>query len=318
MKQERRKPYGEEYKTMAKEYKSADHEGKLHIAARYGVTLDSLKHWVSDGQTEPTAYAQPTSYEGISHPLNLDITSKPTTLAIINDTHNPFQDRDALALTETVLQEIKPDYIVYNGDVNDFYQLSTFDKNPERANSLQDDINSTIGMFVRHVEMFPLTKKIMLMGNHEDRLRKFLWSKSPALGALDALSLEELFHLKDFEIQLVPYEQGVMVNGVFLIIHGDLASQHSSYTAKSLFDKHGGCGIAGHSHRGGSFYKRDRFGTHGWYENFCLCRLDPDWVKNPNWQQGFSLVHFHGKHFWIEQVPIIDKELIYGGKRYKV
>ena len=85
----------------------------------------------------------------------------------------------------------------------------------------------------------------------------------------------------------------------------------------SYYEKHGGCGITGHCHRGGSFLKTDRFGVWGWWEGFCLCHLNPDWIKNPNWQQGITLVHFIGKRFWVEAIPIIDHELMYGGKIYK-
>ena len=320
MKQERRKPYGDEYNSMVAEYKGADHEGKIHIAARYGVTLDTLKHWASDGQTAPTIeYVTPRTegYVGIAQPLNLNVSDEPVTVAIINDTHNPYQDVEAISLMEKVLEELQPEYLIYAGDVNDFYQLSKYDKTPARANSLQADINVSKEMFARHNSILPKTKKIMLEGTHEDRLRRYLWTQSPALASLEGLALKELFELDKFGISLVPFEQGLLINGVFLVLHGELISSDSSATAKANYRKHGGCGMTGHTHRGGSFYKRDRFGVYGWYENFCLCRLDPDWIKNPDWQQGFSLVHFKSKHFWVEQMPIINKTLMYGGELYR-
>ena len=46
----------------------------------------------------------------------------------------------------------------------------------------------------------------------------------------------------------------------------------------------------------------------------CLCSLDPDWVSNPNWQQGFSLVHFTKDRFWVEQLQIINRKFMYGGR----
>ena len=44
--------------------------------------------------------------------------------------------------------------------------------------------------------------------------------------------------LKDLGVQLLEYEQGLMVNNDFLVIHGNLVSVHSSYTAKRLHEKH--------------------------------------------------------------------------------
>ncbi|KKK51173.1 hypothetical protein LCGC14_3117630, partial [marine sediment metagenome] len=235
----------------------------------------------------------------------------------INDTQHPYQDKASLWLTERILTEVQPQYLVYNGDISDFYQISKFSKNPERVNELQHDIDSAEDMFNRHKRILPNTRKYLTLGNHEDRWQKFLWTEASALSSLNCLTFEELFHLKDYAIKPIPYECGLMINGVFLVLHGDLASIHSGYTAKRMFEKHGGSGIVGHCHRGGSFYKRDRFGIWGWWENFCLCSLDPDWIRNPNWVHGFSLVHFHGKRFWVEQIPIIGKACMYGGKLYE-
>lgn len=242
--------------------------------------------------------------------------SKMETAVILNDTHNPYEDKVVLSLVEQFLGELQPAYLWYDGDSNDFYPLSKFDKNPERLVNLQGDLDSTSKMFARHRKVLPNTRMIHIDGNHEDRLRRHLWSKDPALSSLRALELNELLGFKENEIAEVGYEEGLLVNGVFLVIHGNIASIHSGYTAKRMYERHGGNGICGHCHRGGSYYKRDRFGTWGWWENFCLCDLDPDYIQNPNWTQGFSIVHFRKRRFWIEQVPIIDAKFIYGGRLY--
>lgn len=250
-------------------------------------------------------------------PLKLDTTKELRTAAVLYDTQNPYQDKVSLALVERFLQDIEFHYLIYGGDNNDFYGISAFDKNPNRIPKLQADIDDTKCMFDGHSKLFPDVEKWLLEGNHEDRLRKYLWSSAAALSSLSSLTIPELFKLADFGIKTTPYQQGIMVNGVFLFLHGDIASIHSGYTAKRNFEKHGGCGITGHCHRGGSFYKTDRFGIWGWWEGFCLCHLNPDWIKNPNWVQGFSLIHFLGKRFWVEQIPIIDHTLMYGGRLYE-
>lgn len=254
---------------------------------------------------------------GINIPLKLDTTKELRTAAALYDSHNPYQDKVTLSLVEKFLLEIEFHYLFYGGDNNDFYQISPFDKNPQRIPNMQADIDDTKYMYDRHSKMFPDVKKELLEGNHCYRLQRFLWSSAAALSSLSSLTIPELFKLKDFGIDYIPYEQGLMINGIFLAIHGDIASIHSGYTAKRMFEKHGGCGICGHCHRGGSFYKRDRFGIWGWWEGFCLCHLNPDWIKNPNWVQGFSLIHFKGDRFWVEQIPIINHKFMYGGKLYE-
>jgi len=238
------------------------------------------------------------------------------TAAVINDTHNPYQDQRALHEVELFLLELQPGLLIKNGDMNDFYGLSKFDKNPERKDTLQSDLNSTRAMNTRQRVQMPDARQIHIDGNHEDRLRRYLWSKAPELASLNALNVDKLYGLNDNDIEKVGYEDGLLINGVFMVSHGNIVRAHSSYTAKGLSDKQGGSGMCGHTHRGGSYYKRDRFGTYGYWENFCLCDLSPDYIQFPNWQQGFSLVHFIGDRFWVEQMPIINRKFMYGGKLY--
>ncbi len=235
------------------------------------------------------------------------------TMAVLNDSHNPFQDQRVLREVELFLAELRPDLVIYNGDMNDFYQISKFDKNPGRANHLQDDLDSTVNMFTRQRKLMPNARMIQLDGNHEDRLRRNLWGKSPAYASLKGMTIPKLYELEDNEIEHVEYEVGVDVNKIFVVQHGDIIRAHSGYTAKGMYDKHGGCGMHGHSHRGGSYLKNNRSGVYGWYENFCLCTLRPDWLHNPDWHQGFSLVHFIGDRFWAEPIPVISRKFMYGG-----
>lgn len=235
------------------------------------------------------------------------------TMAVLNDTHNPYQDQRVLREVELFLGELQPDLVIYAGDMCDFYQLSKFNKDPKRADGLQTDLNSTVALFKRQRELMPNARMILESGNHEDRLRRFLWGNSAALASLKDLKIDELYKLNDNGVEYVDYEEGVLINKILMVTHADIIRAHSAYTAKGMSDKHGGSGIHGHSHRLGSYYKRNRFGVYGWWENGCLCTLNPDWIQNPNWQQGFSLVHFTKDRFWVEQIQIINRKFMYGG-----
>jgi len=256
---------------------------------------------------------------GINIPLKLNLKEGIQTGAIIGDFHFPFHDPKVIRIIDNFLEELQPHFVIYNGDLSDFYQVSVFAKDPTRISLFSHDIKMVRAMFKKHEIIIPHTKKIAVEGTHEYRFQKFLWSKAAELSSLEELTVPELYHLSRYNIDWIPFEQGLLINKIFLVLHGDIASIHSGYTAKRQFEKHGGCGICNHTHRGGSFYKRDRFGIWGWWENFCLCSLDPDWIRNPNWQHGFSLVHFTDhKRFWIEQIPIIDYKFMYGGRLYGV
>jgi len=319
---ERKRPENEDWDKFVEQWYARDHAGKVLLSWEHGVMYDTARHWLSDtGSTRPRAEPEPVirpiQYPRDTSPLFVHTPRGLTTAAIIGDTHNPYQDTRAVQAVEKFLAELQPDYLFYNGDLSDFYQVSVFAKDPARLGELQSDIDMTTDMFARHVVSMPNTKKILVEGTHENRWYKYLQERAPAVSKLRGTNIIELYKLESFGIDYAPFERGVLINGTFLVLHGDIASIHSSYTAKRHYEKHGGNGICNHTHRGGSYYKRDRFGTWGWWENFCLCRLDPDWIQNPNWQQGFSLVHFQDDgRFWVEQIPIVHGKFIYGGKLY--
>ena len=238
------------------------------------------------------------------------------TAVVLNDLHIPFQDQRVIREVELFIKELQPNLLLYPGDIADFYPLSHFDKNPSRKETLQTELTLVANMFKRHRTLCPNARMIFELGNHEDRLRSYLWSQSPALSSLECLTIEQLFKLKENEVKMVDYAEGIMINDNFLVTHGELIRAHSGYTAKGMSDKYGGSGMHGHSHRLGSYYKRDRFNVYGWFENGCLCDLEPDYMVHPDWQQGFSVITFKSGRFWVEPIQIIHRKFIYGSKLY--
>jgi len=43
-------------------------------------------------------------------------------------------------------------------------------------------------------------------------------------------------------------------------------------------------------------------------ESFCLCKLDPEYMRNPNWQQGIVLVEVINGIATIEAIPFNKKK----------
>ena len=54
-------------------------------------------------------------------------------LAFVTDEHHPFQDDHARSVALKIVQDFDPDMVVCGSDGIDFYQVSHFDKNPERV-----------------------------------------------------------------------------------------------------------------------------------------------------------------------------------------
>ena len=49
----KRKPIGNDYKNFLDEWETGDHTEKLELAKAYGVTYDTMRHWASDGPSDP-------------------------------------------------------------------------------------------------------------------------------------------------------------------------------------------------------------------------------------------------------------------------
>lgn len=313
----RKRPEGVEWDSFKESWSSNNHLGKVSLCETYGISYDMGKHWYSDfSKTEIPKVFTDAFPDSISSPLTLKIKEGVKTIAVLGDFHFPYHDiRVINEVCKFLNQEVNPDYLIYNGDIVDFYQVSDFAKDPKRLGQLQEDIDIAKNYFQQFNDALPNTQKILLDGTHEFRWEKYLQKHAPAVAGLNCLTIEQLYGLKEFNIGHIGYERGLLINEVFLILHGDIAQSSSAYTAKAHLDKKGGSGICNHTHRLGSCFKRDRFGTRAWWENGCLCTLNPDWLQNPDWQQGFSLLHFSSSNrFWVEQIPIIDKKFMYGGK----
>ena len=56
-----------------------------------------------------------------------------------------------------------------------------------------------------------------------------------------------------------------------------------------------------------------------WAENGCLCRLDPDYMEDPDWQQGFTIAYVdrENQRFHLEQLPIINGRIVHAGEVYE-
>ncbi len=234
----------------------------------------------------------------------------------ISDLHIPFEDKNAVMILKGFLRWFSPKYVFLVGDIIDFYNISTFDKNPERENRLQNDIDRTFEFLIDIRIICPNAKIVYLEGNHENRLLRYLW-KHPEIANLRALSIENLLNLEDMNIEYKNCKESCIFHG-FSIEHGDLVRKFSGYTAKSQMEKRGISGLSGHSHRLSMHYMTNMSGELVWVENGCLCTKDQEYLIGiPNWQQGWSVGYWDGEKFSIEQVCISNGRAEYAGRDFR-
>ena len=240
--------------------------------------------------------------------------------AVINDIQIPFQDVRVLDLAVRFIEKIKPHGVIINGDGTDCYSISRFDKNPIGPESLDIEIRDAGKLMDRLANC--TKEQWWLGGNHEDRLRRYVWQHpylfKVAISMRERYSFYALFNLQHYGFRWKEYGQAVWL-GKLLVTHGSIVRKHSGETARAHYQKYGVPVLVGHSHRLGAYYHTNLSGTAVAYENGCLCRLDPEYEQNPDWQHAISLVHVDtgSKLFHVDQLPILKRSLlIYGGQQF--
>ena len=268
----------------------------------------------------------------ISRWRNKGETTGVETGVIINDPHIPFEDKAVVSIAISHIKMVKPNYVLILGDLGDFYTISKFSKDPKRATPKE---------FVRElflVRQFlssirtasPKSKIIFVPGNHDVRLRAYLWTVAPMLNFDDIDEFSDIPEYQDIPKTNIQTYYGLDKYGVeycpngywmgkMFCYHGSIVRKHSGYTAKAEYDKNGCVGISGHTHRDGKYTLRNRSGQWVWWENFCLCDLSPEYMKGDvaNWTQGFSHVTIVNGSPRVEQIPIVDGFYVFGGKVYR-
>jgi len=206
---------------------------------------------------------------------------------LTGDWHVPYHDNRALTAMLQALYEEKPTHIGLMGDLIDFYSLSHYLRNPSRIHRLQEDIDRLV--LILHIvrNYAPQAKIYYLIGNHEDRLRRFLW-RTPELVSLRALSLPILLNLEREKIELVP-EPALFVSSQFVITHGTCVRKRSGYTAHAEIERFGLSGASGHTHRLAFITKRYPKQLLRWIETGCLCQLSSEYCPYPDWQHGYGI-----------------------------
>jgi predicted phosphodiesterase len=230
--------------------------------------------------------------------------------------HVPYQDKECIELLLKFAKNLQPDKLFILGDFVDMYSISKFSRNPERVLNLEWEFEQGREVLDRIDRAIPKAEKIFIGGNHEDRLRKFLWN-NPVLNG--CIKLEEKLGLTDYGYTYHEYGHNYTYQ-TLIYTHGYKVNKYSAYTAKNLLDDIGMSVISGHTHRLGTHYKTNHSGALIGIENGCLCinDLSFDWFQReiPDWQHGFSVVKFIEDRFNINQVCIPKHKFIIYGKQY--
>lgn len=228
---------------------------------------------------------------------SLSIKSKIKEICI-NDIHIPYQDKLAIVSVNDFIADYKPNLIVLNGDIIDFYQASTFAKNPQNK-SISYEIEQTKLYLTELRNANPDARIIYKQGNHEDRLQRYLMSKASEIYDLVNDLYQTKVGLTELNIEYVvePFKIGNLWH-----LHGHEkpgGSYNPEYITNVLWQYINNHFICGHYHRNQEkVFKRALDKETFWGGAVGYLAGDLDYATLNKWSQGFATIEYiNDKHF---------------------
>lgn len=298
--------------TQAKKRATAEASRRLH-AARYAMET-MLPHVLCDAR------------------LQREVDSVKLILTI-SDTHSTFLDPFTWYVFLCVCRDLKPDIVVFNGDILEGSEITSYPKIPGWTIPLQLEFD-----FAR--SMFEQTRKVVgedceiiwTAGNHGlDRWARYLTQVAPALANLRTLRFDKLAGLDDLNIRLaqggtIASPEGTEADAPGLLLYGCFREHHGTILgqmpALGELKAAGRSGTSGHVHRASvAFGTNESDNTICWMTTPMGCgeRAGRAYMKgiSKNWQKGFGVSFIHPGSI-VRQYPVItdDGVAIVEGRTY--
>ncbi len=221
-------------------------------------------------------------------PIQID---GPARLLSLSDIHIPYHKREALEAAVAYGRKQKPDIVLLNGDYMDFHRLSRWDKDPKSRSTAEEIEIGKHGLSWLRGQ-FPKARFIYKLGNHCERLDKYVYEKCVELWSLQGLQLHNALEFDKFGIERV--DDNPILAGHLPILHGHEAGKGISAPvnpARGLFLRTLHSCLEGHYHRTSTHCEPDMFKSEKttWSQG-ALCDLSPLYARINKWNYGFAWV----------------------------
>lgn len=241
-------------------------------------------------------------------------------ILVFSDVHAPYDNVKSVGLMLNVANDFKPDIIVANGDIADFYAVSAHRRDPRRGLVLDDEVYS-VNVFLSLVDAIGAKEKWFIEGNHENRLERYLMDKADALVGLRGTDVPTLFDLDERGWNHVPYKDYVQIGKVTYTHDLDYAGKHVA--TRAVADAQHSI-VVGHAHRIGYVVEGDATGTpkvgacFGWLGDASQANYKHRLKANRDWAQGFGVGYMDSDGTtWFVPVPIVNDRAVVEGRIYR-
>ncbi len=215
-------------------------------------------------------------------------------VGVISDLQVPFHDVDAVKKTVEYLKERKIDCLLMNGDILDFYGLSSFEKDPTKRDFAQERISCIDMLMWLKNEFNDIPIYYNLDSNHENRWERYMQKKAPEVFSTEMFLVEDLLMLHDIGIIPLRGYDHIRI-GKLPIVHGHTVfrGQTSPVSpARTVYMKMKHSCAASHCHKVSQYTWVDMKGeVNSTWTTGCLMSLNVEYNPHGNdYVHGFAVV----------------------------
>jgi hypothetical protein len=240
-------------------------------------------------------------------------------MLIVPDVHRPYHSKVGWNLLMQVGRFLKPKHLIVIGDFADFYSCSSHDKDPSRANRLEEELVD-VDEGLNDLDSLGAEHKEYVEGNHENRSWRQIIKHSPSLAGL--VTTEKLLKLKERGWAFTPYKRHTSLGAVHYT--HDVGSSGRNATFKVL-DTYQHSAVTGHAHRMQYIVEGNAVGEvklsamFGWLGD--VDQVDYMHVANArkNWCLGFGVGYYDPSSgfSYLVPVPIVHSTCMVNGRLFR-
>lgn len=281
------------------------------VAARAGVNKDSARRMsrmappVAGGAVPPEPETPfPKAVQRKSESFHIDT---PGHWLILSDVHIPQHEE---AVVRAAVQQARRDGavgVILNGDILDCHEISDHDRDPSLPRYVEE---AAMGrQFLTWLRSrLPDARVVYKMGNHEERLDRYVMARAPALQGLPGFNTETLLDFDGSGVEKVG-DRRVIRLGKLHVLHGhEYRGGGGVNPARWLYLRARSVAVCGHFHRQSEHRARniaDKVEV-AWSLG-CACDLKPYYAPLNDWGHGFGMVDVSaGGEFAVRNFAVVD------------
>lgn len=265
--------------------------GSFHkISKRLGVSSRT----VNDLAGEPLGKDVDLSAIQLPEPITMEFMPYTITKAghwlILGDVHIPCHD---LSTVQLAVEHAKRDGavgVLLNGDILDCHEVSSHNKDP-RMPRYKEELQLGRQFIAWLRQELPKAEIVYKIGNHEERLDRYINTRAPALEELEGFNTFTLLNFQKHGIIEVRDKRVIQLGGLHVVHGHEYSGGGGVNPARWLYLRARDKAICNHFHRTSEHHTRNisqKFAA-AWSVG-CACNLHPAYAPLNEWNNGYAII----------------------------